>query len=294
MRPNTEENLMEKSPRLMSGGYRLRQNSPREVGNEPLVSVITAVFNGNDYIADCLESVLIQDYPLIEHIVVDGGSVDGTIEMLRRYEDRVALWISERDRGVYDAWNKGLRLARGEWIAFLGADDIYLPGAISAYMKLAAQSPEAEFLSSRARLNHPTGYSPIFGGPWEWPQFSTAMTTIHVGTMHRRSLFERYGEFDTTYRIAGDYEYLLRAREHLRSAFTPATTVVMRAGGLSDSTAGLYEAKRAKVASSVRSAPIAALHLWCAILRFYVRQMYLKARSLLFSQGASRFVSKSY
>ena len=246
----------------------------------PLVSVITAVFNGNDSIAKCIESVLNQDYPNIEHIILDGGSNDGTVETLRSYGDRIASWISEPDNGVYDAWNKGLKLARGEWIAFLGADDIYLAGAISTYMNLASEHPEAELLTSRARLDHPTGYSPIFGGPWEWPRFATAMSTIHVGIMHRRSLFERYGTFNTSYRIAADYEFLLRAREQLRSAFTPATTVVMRAGGLSDSTAALHEAKRVKIAAGVRSAPVAAFQLGLAIARFHARRVYLQARSL--------------
>jgi len=258
----------------------LRQKTDLMAHSQPLVTVITAVFNGNDCIANCLDSVLNQDYPHVEHIILDGGSNDGTLETLLGYDDRVALWISEPDRGVYDAWNKGLKLARGEWIAFLGADDIYLEGAISTYLALASENPEAEFLSSRACLDHPTGYAPVFGGPWEWPRFSSAMSTIHVGTMHRRSLFERYGEFDTSYRIAADYEYLLRAREHLRAAFTPATTVVMRAGGLSDSTAGLYEARRAKVTSGVRSATAAAFELRLAIARFYARRMYLKGRAL--------------
>jgi len=263
-----------------SGGYRLCKAINPAVASEPLVTVITAVFNGNDCLANCIESVLSQDYPQVEHIILDGGSNDGTVETIRRYEDRLALWISEPDSGVYDAWNKGLQLARGEWIAFLGADDIYLAGAISTYMKLARENPEAEFLSSQARLDHPTGYAPVFGGPWEWPRFATAMSTIHVGTMHRRSLFERYGEFDTSYRIAADYEFLLRPREQLLTAFSPATTVVMRAGGLSDSTAGLYEARRAKISSGVRSTPMAALQLRQAIVRFHLRRMYLKARAL--------------
>ena len=272
---------MENCDNSKSGGRRLHLPSDPAVACEPKVTVITAVFNAVDCIANCIESVLGQDYPNVEHIILDGGSTDGTIEVLRRYEDRLTLWISEPDRGVYDAWNKGLKLARGEWISFLGADDTYLAGAISAYMKLALDSPEAEFLSSRARLDHPTGYSPIFGAPWEWPRFATAMTTIHVGTMHRRSLFEKYGSFDDSYRIAADYEFLLRAREGLRAAYTPVTTVVMRAGGVSDSTAGLHEARRAKIARGVRSAPVAELQLRQAIARFYLRRIYLKARAIV-------------
>jgi glycosyltransferase involved in cell wall biosynthesis len=92
-----------------------------------------------------MESILRQDYPNIEHIVLDGGSSDGTVDVLRKYDDRIALWKSEPDRGIYDAWNKGLALARGEWICFLGADDEFLSGAVSAYMEFASQNPVAEY-----------------------------------------------------------------------------------------------------------------------------------------------------
>jgi glycosyltransferase involved in cell wall biosynthesis len=272
---------MQKEVASISGGKRLRGASTPANSTLPLVTVITAVFNGQDCIAGCIESVLNQDYPNIEHLILDGGSKDGTIDVLRRYDEKLELWVSEPDAGVFDAWNKGLDLARGEWIAFLGSDDIYLPGAIATYVELARKNPQAEFLSSRAKLDHPTGYSPVFGGPWEWPRFATAMSTIHVGTMHHRGLFSRLGKFDMQYRIAGDYEFMLRAKETLRTAFTPEVTVVMRAGGLSDSTAGLYEAKRAKIKNGVRTALTADLELRRAIMRFHLRRLYLKVRSKL-------------
>jgi glycosyltransferase involved in cell wall biosynthesis len=264
-----------------SGGTRLQHNVASATLVVPLITVITAVFNGQDCIADCIESVLHQDFPNVEHIILDGNSEDGTVAILRHYENKVALWLSEPDSGVYDAWNKGLEVARGEWIAFLGADDRYLPNAISTYVDLARRVPDAEFLTSRAQLNHPSGYAPVFGGAWEWPRFSKTMTTIHVGTMHRRSLFERYGKFDTSFLIAGDYEFLLRPRANLRTAFTPATTVVMRAGGLSDGTAGLYEARRARVEAGVRAPLTATIELRIAVLRFHVRRLFLALRSAL-------------
>src|ERR1700748_1400497 len=125
------------------GGKRLKKNVAENRIDQPLVTVITAVFNGQPHIAGCLESVLEQDYPNIEHIVMDGCSIDGTVDVLRRYDDQIAYWKSERDSGVYDAWNKGLAEARGEWICFLGSDDEFLPGAVSTYMALAAKHPKA-------------------------------------------------------------------------------------------------------------------------------------------------------
>jgi len=266
---------------ITSGGKRIKGIFAHGNADFPLVTVVTAVFNGQHYLAACLESVLMQDYPNIEHIIMDGGSTDCTLDVLRQYDDQVALWKSEPDKGVFDAWNKALNLARGEWICFLGVDDLYLPGAIAAYVALARKNPEAEFLSSKAKLDHPTGYCPIFGGPWAWPRFATAMSTIHVGTMHRKSLFERVGLFDITYRIAGDYELMLRAKDTLRTAFLTDVTVVMRAGGLSDSTAGLHEARRAKVMNGVRTPLIADLEMRRAIARFHLRRLYLRLRTSL-------------
>lgn len=235
----------------------------------PLVTVITAAFNAQPHIAECLESVLHQDYPNIEHLVLDGGSRDGTIEVLRQHDDRIALWKSQPDNGIYDAWNKGLAEARGEWICFLGADDELLPGAVSRYMALAAKHPEAEYLTSQVRWVHPSGYvNPAHGRAWTWPRFAKAMCTAHPGSMHRRSLFDRLGKFDTSYSSAADYELLLRARASLKAAYMPVATAMMRAGGMSDNSNALAEAYRAKQCTGGRSDMLATLELWEAQVRF--------------------------
>jgi glycosyltransferase involved in cell wall biosynthesis len=239
----------------------------------PLVSVITVVFNGHFYVQGCLESVLRQDYPNIEHIVIDGGSTDGTLDVLRRYDDRLAFWKSEPDHGVYDAWNKGLSEARGEWICFLGVDDELLPGAVRAYMALAARNPQAEYLSSRVKWAHPSGYVLTIGGPWIWSQFRKVMCSAHVGSMHRRSLFDLLGNYDTSYRSAADYEFLLRARDQLKAAYMPTTTVFMRAGGVSDDSRALVEAKRAKIAAGGRNKALAELEFCIAKVKFALRPL---------------------
>lgn len=244
------------------GGKRLKGLVAEGSAEQPLVTVISAIYNGQPYVAGCLESVLRQDYPNIEHIVMDGGSSDGTIDVLRQYDDRIALWKCEPDHGIYDAWNKALVEARGEWICFLGADDEFLPGAVNSYMALAAQNPEAEYLSSRVKIVHASGYERILGRPWTWREFSRALCTPHVGSMHRRSLFRRLGTYDTSYQIVADYELLLRARDQLNTAYIPVVTVMMRAGGVSCAPIALDEAARAKVASGGRSKVLAVMELY--------------------------------
>jgi glycosyltransferase involved in cell wall biosynthesis len=262
------------------GGKRLNGIVADGTAEQPLVTVVTAIYNGQPYVAGCLESVLRQDYPNIEHIVMDGGSRDGTIEVLREYNDRISLWRSAPDKGLYDAWNKALVEARGEWICFLGVDDEFLPGAISAYMDLARRNPHAEYLTSHVRSVHPSGFERLIGQPWAWREFSQWMCTAHVGSMHRRSLFDMLGTYDTSYRIVADYEFLLRARSELSTAFMPVTTVMMRAGGNSDCRKAFAEQARAKVASGGRNKLLTTLEHLVKNAKFTLRPLrYAMART---------------
>ena len=93
--------------------------------NISTISIITIVYNNVEYISDALESVLSQDFPLIEYIVIDGGSTDGTLEVIQKYRDNISVFLSEADKGIYDALNKGVELATGDVIAILHSDDIF-------------------------------------------------------------------------------------------------------------------------------------------------------------------------
>lgn len=262
------------------GGRRLKGILAEGRADQPLVTVITPIFNGRRYVTGCLESVLHQDYPNIEHLVLDGASNDGTVDVLQAYDDRIALWRSEPDAGLYDAWNKALDEARGEWVCFLGVDDEFLPGAISAYMALAASNPEAEYLSSKVRWVHPSGYEKNIGEPWTWREFSRHMCTAHVGSMHRRSLFGRLGRYDTSFPIVADYELLLRARGQLRTAYMPVVTVMMRAGGTCDRSIAFLEQARAKVATGGRNLFLAAWELCTSNAKYALRPFRFALASL--------------
>lgn len=255
------------------GGKRMKGVLAQSTAALPLVTVVTAVFNGQPTIQHCLESVLKQDYSNIEHIVLDGESTDGTLEVLRQYDDRIALWKSEPDLGVYDAWNKALTEARGEWICFLGADDEFLPGAVSAYMALAASHPEAEYLNSREQWVHADGYERTRGKPWSWPGILRQMCMAHVGSMHSRSLFDRLGVYDLSFGTAADYELLLRARGSLKTAYMPNITVMMRGGGMTEERSVLASATRAKIVTGGRNPTLAAIELGIANAKFFLRPL---------------------
>ena len=236
------------------------------------VSIITAVYNAASTLEGCLLSVRNQSYHDVEHIVIDGGSTDGSVELILRYSSQLAYWISEPDRGVFDAWNKGLSAATGEWIAFLGADDVLFPDALSQYLAVFGGT-DAQYVCSRVRWTRPGLPDKIIGRPWSWPAFQRKMTTAHVGSLHRFDLFEKYGNYDTSYKIVGDYELLLRPGKDLNSMFVGEITVTMPAGGNSDCFPALTEARLAKTRTGGRNWVWALWELWVESLKLAVRRV---------------------
>jgi glycosyltransferase involved in cell wall biosynthesis len=243
-----------------------------------LFSIVTVVFNGAAVLQPTIDSVARQRFRDFEYVVLDGASRDGTIEVLERNREHIHHCTSEPDSGIYDAWNKALRVARGEWIAFLGAGDTYYPDALEHYAAaIAAASPEAklQYLSSRVELFKEGKRVRTIGSPWSWPAFSRRMTVAHVGSMHHRSLFAEYGQYDTSYTACADYELLLRPRNRLRAGFIAATTARMPLGGLSNANVGraLAEQERAKRTAGGRSAWLCSLERTSARVRDRVRSL---------------------
>ena len=182
----------------------------------PLVSIITPVLNRVDTIGTCLASVAGQTYERIEHIVVDGGSTDGTLEYLDSYRASYPFhWISESDNGMYDAINKGLLHARGDVLAYLNSDDLYFPWSVDVAVR--ALQPGIDLIyGDMGVLVAEQNESPSSFYIQFYPKFSMAhysfVATIGQPTVFwRRSLMERIGLFDVQFRLLGDCEYWLRA-----------------------------------------------------------------------------------
>lgn len=244
-------------------------------GAAPLITVVTAVFNGAATIEKAIQSVVRQSFRNFEYIVLDAASNDGTVRILEGLGDRIDHWRSEPDAGIYDAWNKALRMARGRWIAFLGADDEYYPDALENYATFLASHDDGtlQYLSSRVVVMREGRRLATIGRAWRWPEFSRYMSVAHVGSLHRRELFEQFGPFDPDYRMCGDYELLLRPRAALRAAFLPVCTAQMGYGGVSNirPRAALLEAERAKRTSGGRVAWLCALEFQYALVKTVIR-----------------------
>ena len=186
-----------------------------------------------------------------EWIVVDGRSEDGTLDAVSNGTQRVMHLISEPDEGIYDAWNKGIARSSGDWISFLGAGDIYRPGALGDYAEWISSQQRASpaavrYLSSKVQLVRSGAPVRVIGEAWRWSTFRRWMNVAHVGSFHHRSLFAS-NRFDPSFRICGDYEFLLRWGEGLGSGFLDKVTAEMEIGGVSaNAWKAAAESERAK------------------------------------------------
>lgn len=209
--------------------------------NLPLISIIVAVFNGDKTLQKCIDSVVNQTYRNIELIVIDGGSKDSTTDLLKANQAKITYWVSEPDHGIYNAWNKGLSQAKGEWICFLGADDYFWDDRVLERMATQLMTAPSDINVAYGQIMLINGDGEnlyAIGEPWDIvkDRFKQAMCIPHPGAMHRRSLFQKVGNFDESFRIAGDYELLLRELKTADAYFIPdIITVAMQQGGISSS-----------------------------------------------------------
>lgn len=221
----------------------------------PFISIITSTYHAAEYLPRISESIRAQTFDDFEWIVIDGASADGTVNILQRNEDVVDYWISEPDTGIYDAWNKGVRQAHGQWIMFLGADDLLWTPDVLARVAAALKGMASDIrvVYGKVALIGPTGNVLYYvGDPWETirRRFSSVMCLPHPATFHHRDLFRLYGGFDASFRIAGDYEFLRRELPRHNAIFIPDLVVAgMSVGGISSNpettSRALFETRRA-------------------------------------------------
>ncbi|MDR1979025.1 MAG: glycosyltransferase [Synergistaceae bacterium] len=178
--------------------------------DNPVFSIVTVCLNAASTLRGTIESVLGQNYPHLEYIVVDGGSTDGTREILDRYKDRLAKAISEPDDGIYDAFNKGVELAAGEIIGILNTGDRYAPWALSTVAEAARAHPECGvFHGKLAVIDETLSRWTVYplGNSARLPR---NMSIAHPATFVRKKMYEKHGLFDAAYKIAGDWDFALR------------------------------------------------------------------------------------
>jgi glycosyltransferase involved in cell wall biosynthesis len=181
------------------------------VTGRPRVSIVVATWNAAKTLERCMTSIIGQCFTEWELLISDGGSTDGTIELIRQYESHIAWWHSERDDGIYDAWNRAIVHATGDYVCFLGADDAWTDENALQRLFSAIGSDSYDLVTSRGLIFSPDSEETTeIGAPWNFRRIGRRIVVCHPGLLHKRSIFDVYGLFDTRYRIAGDLEFLLR------------------------------------------------------------------------------------
>lgn len=204
------------------------------------VTIITVTFNSEKYLEQCIQSVIKQRYRDIEHIIIDGGSTDSTLDIIRRYESYIANWVSEKDNGMYDAINKGMRMATGDIIGTLNSDDI-----------LASRDVIGSIVESFGYNNVEAVYGDIVyvqqsnlqkvirvwkGGEYSRGRFRYGWMPAHPSFYISRELIARCGFYETHFYTAADYEFMTRYLYHhkVEANYLPKLIVKMRTGGMSN------------------------------------------------------------
>lgn len=187
------------------GGTRLRKKNTKN--KSPLFSIITVVYNNEKYLEETILSVLKQSYKNFEYIIVDGGSTDRTLEIIKKYNNKIDYWVSEKDKGIYDAFNKGMSLCRGNFIGIINSDDTYTKNSLKIISSYIKKKPVFDFIFGSVRKHWGIlhGYKPnkIF---YSWGFYSSHSTGFFI----RRSAAQKVGLYDLKYKYHADYDYFYR------------------------------------------------------------------------------------
>lgn len=221
------------------GGLQEKGYFKKSYDDKPLVSIITVVFNGDKYLYQTIESVINQDYDNVEYIIIDGGSTDRTVEIIREYEDRIDFWVSEKDNGISDAFNKGIHQARGEFILMLNCGDSFMSNtAIDGSLLVKNMN---QIITFQAK----TSYGNIFPSNHTYTIdtmnncFSTINNFVnnamvaHQTAFVPKSVYNEIGGYNNKYKIRMDFDFFIRASKKFEIKFYPKPIVLYPTDGIS-------------------------------------------------------------
>ena len=205
------------------------------------VSIITVVYNNKDYIQDCIQSVLSQTYPSIEHIVIDGGSTDGTQIQIESYKEELAFYISEKDTGMYNGLNKGIKKASGDIVGVLHSDDLFYDNDTVKKVVSAFTDSNADLVYANGMYTDKDNVKSVKriykSRPFLKKFLKFGWIPLHTTIYVRKEVFEKYGLYNENYKIASDYDISLRwfHETDIKKVFIKEWVVKMRLGGKSTS-----------------------------------------------------------
>jgi len=271
--------LQKNEARIAEGGLRTsgyyKQSSP----GKPLLTIITAVFNGDKYLEETILSVLNQTYDNVEFIIIDGGSTDGSLDIIRKYEHAIDYWVSEKDAGISDAFNKGVTLASGDYINFQGdGDGFYAEDSLSQIVSNVNPNSDM-FISARIQRITEDGdelYLSSFMPTFHKQSLLFRMSMPHQGLFTSIKYFKGYGLFDVNNTYCMDYEHLLRAyHEFPNVVMKNVIAAKWRADGLGNGRdLDIYkEYHKIKVDNKVAAYPVLTGIKFWILFKYYIKKI---------------------
>lgn len=242
--------------------------------DKPFFSIVTASYNSEKTIFDTISSVLNQGFSDFEYLIIDGNSTDKTLQIIQSFEASFEeknikySYISEKDNGIYDAWNKGIKLSSGKWISFLGSDDEYLPDALEHYYFYLKNDANSNYISSKVELiNSKKEVLTVIGKPFVWKKVVRNMEIAQVGSFHKKELFDDVGLFNDHYKIVGDLDFYIRCKDFIKPLYFEKITAKMLNEGVSNQIyKALKEALDVKLINKSSSLPLVPYYDFTTIL----------------------------
>lgn len=207
--------------------------------NDPLISIITVVYNNEEFIEHCIKSVVSQEYQNLEYIVIDGGSTDRTLRIIKKYQDKIDILISEKDNGIYDAFNKGIKKCKGDYIGFLNSDDYFSSSKSVSLISSAFKKNTVDVIFSNIKIiERHKNYQirNINSKNFNLFKFRLGIAPPHPTFYCSKKMYLKSGPYLTNYLVSADYEMMLRIlyKQKASYAHLNVITIIMRSGGISN------------------------------------------------------------
>lgn len=215
------------------GGLRTRGYFKKTSESQPLITVVTVVYNGDKFLEETILSVINQTYDNVEYLIIDGGSTDGTLDIIRKYEHAIDYWVSEKDNGIYDAMNKGIDLATGEWINFMNAGDGIYAHSVLSDLFTHQNHQKAQILYGNHQVIYPSGRTRcvkagLMKNLWKGSQFCHQASFVKAD-------YHKAHKFNLCTKIVADFEFYYKAwQNNVQFKFVDVVVAKFEAGGVSD------------------------------------------------------------
>jgi glycosyltransferase involved in cell wall biosynthesis len=217
------------------GGLRTKGYFKKSYDDKPLITIITVVYNGEKYLEETIQSVINQTYDNVEYIIIDGGSTDGTVDIIKKYEDKIDYWMSEKDNGISDAFNKGITASTGIRLLFLNAGDHFYTNEILADLQpVFIEYSDTELIYGKIMLvDNERNEIKAYGKPQNFNVLRRHMTLPHQAMFHHNSFFKKNGLYDTNIKTSMDYDLIMKNFKHIKFHFIDKIISNMLSDGVS-------------------------------------------------------------